>query len=387
MNGWSTAVQLIGGLIGDNMMANAGKDQANAVRDAAASSTAISNRMLDMAGEQWEFGKNLISEYQPLYKRLIEADVGMAEDARARSNAQWTDYDQIFRPIEKRFAQESMTYDSPEEIARREGLAAGTVQTQFDAARDQTGRNMAAMGLSPDSGRSMQTGIDQGNMLALAKAGAVNKERNDTVLQGMSMRQAAANFGRNMPNTSIAQNQAALAGNTAASNTMGAATAQPGVALQPGTALAQGALSANNSAGSLNFGLLQNQQQTAANRASSLGSVLGLGLGQWTSDERSKKNVEDVSDADALAGIRMAPVKEWDYKPGEGDGGHHVGAMAQDLHAGMGGEVAPGGTQVDAISYVGKLHAGLRALDKKVSRILGAEDTDYSAMGLKPLRM
>lgn len=380
---WLTGAQIIGGLWGDNQIANAGEAQARAAAQAAASNAAIANRSLDMQQEQWDFGKSLIEKYQPLYERLINADVGMAEDARTRSNAQWADYDQIFRPIEKKFASDAMNYDSPEEIARRTGLASATVQNQIDAQREQRARTLAATGVDPASGRNT---VDDANAMAMAKAGAVNKERNDTVLQGISMRQAAANFGRNMPNTSIAQNAAALQGNASASNTAGAATAQPGVALQPALAFGNQAITANNSSGALSQAGANFDLTRSLNRTSSAGNVLGLGLG-YLSDERAKEGISAVDDEESLEDVRMTPVSEWDYKPGMGDGGHHVGAMAQDLQASMGSEVAPGGKMVDPISYMGKMHSAIRALDKKVSKLMGGESADFSAMGLKPLRI
>lgn len=382
-NAWLTGAQILGGLWGDNQLANAGEAQARAASQAAASNAQIANRSLDLQKESFDFGKSLIEQYQPLYKRLIEADVGMAEDARDRSNAQWADYDQIFRPIEKRFAEDAMNYDSPTEIARREGLAAATAQGQIENMQQQRARTLTAQGVDPASGRSV---IDDTNALAMAKSGAVNKERNDTVLQGMAMRQSAANFGRNMPNTSIAQNAAALQGNAAASNTAGAATAQPGVALQPALQFGNQAISANNSAGGLSLSGAGFDLSRSLNRTSSAGNVLGLGLG-YLSDERAKEGFTAVDDDESLEDVRMTPVSEWDYKPGMGDGGHHVGAMAQDLQASMGSDVAPGGKMVDPISYMGKMHSAIRALDRKVSQALGSGDAEPSAMGLQPLRI
>ncbi len=382
-NAWLTGAQILGGLWGDNQLANAGEAQARAAAQAAASNAQIANRSLDLQKESFDFGKSLIEQYQPLYKRLIEADVGMAEDARDRSNAQWADYDQIFRPIEKRFAEDAMNYDSPTEIARREGLAAATAQGQIENMQQQRARTLTAQGVDPASGRSV---IDDTNALAMAKSGAVNKERNDTVLQGMAMRQSAANFGRNMPNTSIAQNAAALQGNAAASNTAGAATAQPGVALQPALQFGNQAISANNSAGGLSLSGAGFDLSRSLNRTSSAGNVLGLGLG-YLSDERAKEGFTAVDDDESLEDVRMTPVSEWDYKPGMGDGGHHVGAMAQDLQASMGSDVAPGGKMVDPISYMGKMHSAIRALDRKVSQALGSGDAEPSAMGLQPLRI
>lgn len=367
-----------------------------AIGRAAEANAEIGREMTGLAREQWDFGKALIQRYQPVYERLINANADLAESSAQRSDAQWADYDQIFRPIERQFAADAMNYDSPEEIGRREALAAGTVQTQFDAARDQNARRMAAMGVSADSGRGVQGGIEDTNTLALAKAGAINKERNDTKIQGIAMRQSAAQFGRNQVGTSIAQNAAALQGNQGASNTIGSQTAQAGAAVQPATSLYSGAVGANNSSANIGLNLFGQQSQNAGMRADSMGSMIGLGLGML-SDETKKKDVEPVDDEQALEAVRMTPVKEWTYKDGEGDGGRHVGAMAQDVNATMGDGAAPGGKVIDPISYMGAMHASIRALDKKVAKLTkrkagGIEDeaVDYddpSLMSLQPLRI
>src|SRR3546814_3812824 len=98
--------------------------------------------------------------------------------------------------IENQMAAEAVNYDSPEETARREGLAAAGVAKQFDATREQTSREMGRMGIAPTSSMGLQALTDQGTTAALAKAGAVNKTRNDTTLLGMSLGQAETRFGR-----------------------------------------------------------------------------------------------------------------------------------------------------------------------------------------------
>lgn len=374
-----------------------------AIGRAAEQNSQIASEMQGLAREQWDFGKQMTQQYAPIYERMLNSNINLAEGAADKSNQQWADYDQIFRPIEKRFASDAMNYDSPDEQARREGLAAGTVQAQYDSSQAQTGRNLASMGVSPDSGRSIQAGIDQGNTLALAKAGAINQERNNTKLQGMAMRQSAAQFGRNQTSTSIAQNAAALQGNQAATGVMGAQTATTAGAMQPATGLYSGAISGNQSAANIGLNLYGQQSQNSASEANSRGSMLGLGLGaasMFMSDENKKEDVHPADDDEALSAIRMTPVEKWKYKDGEGDGqpgvdpnAEHTGAMAQDLNATMGQGVAPGGKMIDPISYMGTLHAGLRALDAKVRKMGNEEDgegkakkkRDASGIGMKPL--
>ncbi|WP_421446494.1 hypothetical protein, partial [Agrobacterium tumefaciens] len=119
---------------------------------------------------------------------------------------------------------------------------------------------------------------DQGNAKALATAGAVNKERSDTKLLGMSMRQEAARFGRNQTGTGLAASAAALQGGNSAQGAMAGQMNQAAAAGQAAQGLMGTAVGANNSSG----GLALNQWQAKANAAGTatagLGSLLGTGM-------------------------------------------------------------------------------------------------------------
>ena len=117
----------------------------------------------------------MTERYAPVYERILNTALDESKTNAGRARDQWQQYVDIFQPIENQMAQEAMEYDSPEETARREGLAAADVGRQFDVARDTTAREMGRMGVSPTSSMGRQALVDQGNEEALAKAGAVTK--------------------------------------------------------------------------------------------------------------------------------------------------------------------------------------------------------------------
>lgn len=84
------------------------------------------------------------------------------------------------------------------------------------------------------------------------------------------------------------------------------------------------------------------------------------------SDENAKENIAPVNPDAALEGLRKVPVSEWNYKPGEGDSGSHVGPMAQDVNAQFGDAAAPGGKQIDLVTENGIKTAAIQALADKV---------------------
>src|SRR3546814_3885323 len=157
----------------------------------------VGHRAQDLAEQNWQWNKQLTERYAPIYEELLNTSREQSEQNAAQSKDQWDQYSSVFQPIENQMAAEAVNYDSPEETARREGLAAAGVAKQFDATREQTSREMGRMGIAPTSSMGLQALTDQGNTEALAKAGAVTKSRNDTKLLGMSLRQDAARFGRN----------------------------------------------------------------------------------------------------------------------------------------------------------------------------------------------
>lgn len=331
----------------------------------------IGMRAQDLAERNFEWNKELTDQFAPIYQGLMNNALGEATKNAERGDDQWQQYKDIFQPIENKMADEAMNYDSAEEVARREGLAAATVGRQFDNAQEQTSREMARMGVSPTSSLGNTAMTDQANARALATAGAVTKERNDTKVLGMSLRENAARFGRNQTGTGIAASQAALQAGNSATGVMGAQTAQ-GNAAGTGQGLLGTASAAYGTMGNLGLSQMQMQQQAKSSSQAGLGSLIGTGVMAGAMMFSSKELKEDgapVDDDAALDGLTQVPVESWKYQNGVADGGRHVGPYAEDMQAAFGDEVAPAGVGLDMISVSGKHHAAIRALAKKVERL------------------
>ena len=324
--------------------------------------------LAQLGREEFQFQRDRWNQYDPLYQQIINQQLSQAQKNEARSDDQWQQYKDVFQPIENKMAEEAMNYDNADEVARREGLAAATVAKQFDASDAQMSRDMARMGVSPTGSLGAQSQINQANARALAKAGAVNQERNNTKLLGISLRQQAANFGRNMPNTGLAASSASLNGGNSAAGNINSSLQTAGLAGQNAGSLISAGGSQLGSAANT-FANLWGQQQSAnaANNAG-LGQLLGTGLSLGAMAFSSKKVKEDkhpVSDKEVLEGLESVPVESWKYKDGVADEGQHIGPYAEDMHKQFGDEVAPQGKAIDMISAQGKHHAAIRALGAK----------------------
>ena len=219
---------------------------------------------------------------------VSDAQLASMKQNDAISNDYWNYQKDTFRPLEGKIIADAQSFDSPERQNQNAARATADVQQAFDAGQGQMQR-------------------------AAALAGASNKARTDTELQGYARKMDAANLGRN-----LASNQATSAG----------------VAGQ----------FAGSAAGSAK-------------------------IASFLSDKNTKQNIEPLSDTAALKAVRATPVSSWRYKDGQGDGGAHVGPMAQNVWKTMGETAAPGGKKIDLISMNGISMAAIAALDRKVGRL------------------
>ncbi|MDS1141700.1 tail fiber domain-containing protein [Pusillimonas sp. SM2304] len=342
-----------------------------AVGRASEANAQVAERSQDLAEQSWQWNKQLTEKYAPVYEQLLNSAIRESEQNAGRAQDQWQQYVDIFQPIENQMAAEAVNYDSPEEMARREGLAAADVGKQFDATRDSTAREMGRMGISPTSSMGQQALVDQGNTEALAKAGAVTKARNDTKLLGMSLRQDAARFGRNQTGTGLAASAAALNAGNAGTGIIGAQTNQ-GNAAGTTQGLLGTAVQGYNSSGNMALNQWQTQVNAQSQSQAGLGSLIGTGLmagAMWQSSEELKEDKKPVDDQQALDGLMKVPVEEWKYKDGVADEGHHIGPYAEDMQRQFGDGVAPDGQGLDPISVSGKHHAAIRALGNELKAI------------------
>ena len=289
------------------------------------------------------------------------------------SNDYWNYQKDTFRPLEGKIIADAQSFDSPERQNQNAAKATADVQQAFDNSQGQMQRSLERRGVNPSSGAALALNNQMSMQKAAALAGASNKARTDIELQGYARKMDAANLGRNLAsNQATSAGVAMTAGNSAVNN-----AAIPLTQAQSATNMAgQGfntAIQGNNSAGSIygQVAQLENQDSGLLNGlGSSIGQVAGsAAISYFMSDKNAKKNIKPVSDAAALKAVKATPVSSWRYKDGQGDGGAHVGPMAQNVRKTMGEMAAPGGKQIDLISMNGISMAAIAALDRKVGRL------------------
>jgi hypothetical protein len=89
------------------------------------------------------------------------------------------------------------------------------------------------------------------------------------------------------------------------------------------------------------------------------------------SDIHAKRDIRSFRPGAALDAIKNTKIYNWLYKTGEGDTQRHVGPMAQDVHAKMGEQAAPGGTALDLTTMNGMSMAAIQALQERMDGMAG----------------
>lgn len=122
-------------------------------------------------------------------------------------------------------------------------------------------------------------------------------------------------------------------------------------------------------------GQLQREKNGSLSRGKHalLDGVMRAFGGMATSDYHAKTNIKPYSGV--LNKITSLPNYQWNYKEGEGDGGAHVGPMAQDIHKLFGNMAAPDGKSIDLVTLNGITMQSVKELntDQKTLSVILSE--------------
>ncbi|CAN7304422.1 tail fiber domain-containing protein [Phyllobacterium sp. LjRoot231] len=310
-------------------------------------------------------------------KQVTEKQLGVADQQAKWATEDRDRYNTVFKPVEDQFVQEASNYDTPEKQAAAAAAATADVQTASTAARAGAERNASAMGLNPTSGR--YAGIERAGEMgtALATAGAANSARQAVVDKGLALKADVANMGRGLPAQSAQATALGLDAGSSAVGLTGSANAQQ---MQAGNVMNSGfsgqmqgygaQASALNTQYSNTLNSWNAQQAADAASvggiASAVGGIAGL---IYKSDENVKEDKVAMDEGAGLDAVNAMPVEEWSYKPGEGDGGRHVGTYAQDFQRATG---KGDGKSINAIDAIGITMKAVQDLSKKVDKVASA---------------
>lgn len=258
-------------------------------------------------------------------------------------------YMTVTQPLEDEYIAESKVWASPERKEARALEATADVRQQAEIARDAGARRLAAAGVDPSSGRSMETMARADSSEALAAAGAGNMARRGIEQEAQAMKANAINLGKGMavnPATSMGlSNGATSAGFQGAMNGYGQ----------------QGQLLTNKF--NMEMDAYNAKQSVMGGLGGALGSVIGAMPFMSTKTAKEKKRkVYGILDA-----VKAMPVEKWKYKEGMGDGGEHIGPYAEDFKAKTG---LGNGKEISVIDALGVSMGAIKELAAKVDAMV-----------------
>jgi hypothetical protein len=121
-----------------------------------------------------------------------------ADEQNAFAAAQRDRYTSTFQPIEDKLASDAMGWDSAERQGSEAAKAKASVLSEAALADQASQRQMASMGVNPNSGRFSGGARASSLNTALASAGAQNIARDNVQQQGISLRGQAVGVGQNV---------------------------------------------------------------------------------------------------------------------------------------------------------------------------------------------
>lgn len=334
-------------------------------------------------GEKWlSFAKDAFAvsqdrqkELDAITKQVSQQQLGLATDQADWAREDRNRYNTTFKPIEDDFIKEATNYASEDKQAEAAAEARADVSTAAANARAANERNAASMGINPASGRFAGIAATTDMNQTLAEAGAANTARQAVRDKGLALKADVVNLGKGLPATaaagaagSVSASGTALSGNQA---TNAQALAAPSIVSQGYGGAMQGyagQASTLNQQYGLQLDAWKAQQQANAQGAAGIGSFLGGIASMFTfpSDENVKHDKAEIEDGKALDAVNNMPVTEWTYDQGVGDGGRHVGPMAQDFQR----ETGKGdGKSIAVQDAIGILMKATQDLDRKVDRM------------------
>ena len=331
----------------------------------------------EIAKEALAWYKQAYADQAPLREQAAARadEVALAQLDSMRSQKELAErYDKyrqsVFEPLERDIVADAKNFDTEAERERLAGLALGDVQQSFTAAQEQGERNMTRMGENTNDGKFDAAGKLASTSLALASADAKNKSRMQAMTIADAKKADAAALGRGLPsNQATAAGLALNAGNSAVGNAQVPVSLAQGATQMAGQGY-QTAIQGNQSSGNL-YGQAA-QIQSSSNDSGWMSGLANLGMAGaklWSlSDKNEKRAKKPVKTKIALAVARTLPVQRWKYRDDSiaADGGQeHIGPMAQDVHAALGDEAAPGGRAVDVGTIAGLSLAAVQELDRK----------------------
>ena len=255
---------------------------------AAMKNAEVGEQWLGFAKEQFEVGNERQQELDALTKSIVDQQMATQDETNAWAREDRARTKSVFQPLQDEFIKEAKDYASEARQAEAAAEAGADVRKAFDTQGQINTRNMARMGINPNSGRFQEQTRLNDVAAATASAGAQNTARRQIRDKGLVLKADAINMGAGLPSSTAAAYGIGLnAGNSASGNTVSAEQNWRSNVGIMGQGFG-GAMQGYNNQGNILSNLYGNQvqawqaqQQANATSAAGIGQILGTGIGSY----------------------------------------------------------------------------------------------------------
>jgi hypothetical protein len=324
------------------------------------------------ARQQAEWARLLGDELMGAGRDASGRSFAFSDEAMGNSRYFMDRYKNIFAPNEERLAKDVAGYDSPEEMARVRGEAAGNANQAFDTAQASRNIQLTRMGVNPNSGRFAAPGSDDLNR-TIATSDSMNRATAGRRDAAIGLRGNLASFGTGISQLGAQQQQLGLGAVAQGTGVMNAAgTAASGIRTAPANWI---------NAGTGAFGTAGNIITNAYNARENVHHNFNQDAMGWTSmgmtsSKKAKDRVGRVIESEVVRRIKSMPVDRWRYKKeivpdqsSEGGQREHIGPYAEDFKKRFG--VGDGKT-INFIDAFGVLFASAKGQAKEIDKLKAA---------------
>jgi hypothetical protein len=235
----------------------------------------LAREQFDWAKTEYAKNRGQIDPIIQNFQRSQDFNQRNAEEDRQR-------YKDVYQPVEDRQVQDAMTFDSADNMERRRGMAMAGVAQGFEAARQNTMRDLESYGINPGAVRyaGLDAGIRAQQGASEAAAGTMSDLNTENAAR--SLRQGAIQVGQTYPGQVIGESGAAMNAGSGAVNAALNTTASGSSTMGTPTAWYAGGNQAFGSAADTMNASYKNRlaaYEAEKNNSTGFGTALGAGLG------------------------------------------------------------------------------------------------------------
>lgn len=245
----------------------------------------MAERQFGLQEQAMDYFRERTDRDDAVTQEVVRRQMALAEETAEQGRDIYEYQRDVFRPVEQSLVAQAMRESTPE-YYERYAQEAMTRQAAAQAnAQGQMERNLASMGINPNSGAfaAQQRGLQLGNA---AMMGAVaNESRDRAESLGWARQADVAGLGKGLVGAGNASYGLATGANTSAAGTAGQATQTAGQVL--GTGSQYGQLGMQGMGNTVNaYNDIYRTQVGAAQGGSGMDALwgaVGTGLGYWAS--------------------------------------------------------------------------------------------------------